>query len=403
MAGREARREATGLASVPARRMKIALVWNGPNTLDRISFRHENYLSGWLEQGHDAFLVTAAELGGSFRGPTHLVASRADLERSETWRALAADVAVGVTWHRMSAMLSAIRAAGTRVVAIADSDGQVGFAAHPRISWLRIGAYQESLAGRLRALRYFCRRFADSALRRDPEELEFVASTRASDRVVLGSTPAIAHFARFLRQQQAGELVDRLREVPFAVPGEFCTRPIPPKADRVVALGRWSDPQKDAPLLAAALAQFFVHRRETEVIVFGADSAAALGELARRESRLRLAGIQEPHMVAETLAASRAALFSSRWETGPHAATEALVLGATLVSAPMPNLEGMIARGRFGTLAGSRRPEALAAALTAELVAWDSGIRRPQEIAAHWRARLSPEAVGRSLLATLAG
>jgi len=381
--------------------MKIALVWSGPVTLDRISFRHENYQAGWNALGHHAVLVTAAELAGGYSGETHLVAHREELDKVETWRRLGAEVAVGITWHRISPMLAAIRAAGTQVVAIADSDGQVGFAAHPRISWLRIGAYQESFAGRLRALRYFCRRFAASTLRRDPEELEFVASTRASDRVVLGSAPAIAHFARFLRQQHAGELADRLREVPFAVPAEFCTRPIPAKVDRVVAIGRWSDPQKDAPLLAAALARFFAHRRATEVVVFGAGADEAFGELAGREHRLRLAGIQEPHVVAETLAGSRAALFSSRWETGPHAATEALALGATLVAAPMPNLAGMIDDGRYGSLAASRRPEALAQALADEVAAWDAGRRQAQAIAAHWRARLSPVAVSRSLLETL--
>jgi glycosyltransferase involved in cell wall biosynthesis len=383
--------------------MKIALVWNGPVALDRISFRHENYLAGWSALGHESFLVTAAELAGTFGGRMQLVARREDLEQVETWRAIGADVAVGVTWHRMSAMLAAIRAAGTRVVAIADSDGQVGFAAHPRISWLRIGAYEKSLAGRLRALRYFGRRFAASVLRRDPEELEFVASTRACDRVVLGSAPAIACFARFLRQQLAGELVARLREVPFAVPEEFCTRPLGTKTDRVVAIGRWSDPQKDAPLLAAALELFFARHRDTEVVVFGAGAEAAFGDLARRESRLQLAGIQEPEVVAATLAESRAAIFSSRWETGPHVATEALALGATLVSAPMPNLEGMIAGGRFGTLAARRTPAALADALAGELAAWDAGLRHPREIAAHGRGRFSPAAVARALLETLAG
>jgi glycosyltransferase involved in cell wall biosynthesis len=402
MAGRQARREPAGLAARRCAPMKIALVWNGPVALDRISFRHENYQAGWTALGHDAVLVTARDLVGSFSGRTHLVARREELEQVETWRGIGADVAVGVTWHRLSGMLAAVRAAGTRVVAVADSDGQVGFAAHPRISWLRIGAYQKSLSGRLRALRYFCRRFAASTARRDPEEVEFVASTRASDRVVLGSAPAIACFARFLRQQRAGELAVKLREVPFAVPDSFCTRPLASRVDRVVAIGRWSDPQKDASLLAAALAEFFARRHATQVAIFGADSERAFGELAQRERRLRLAGIQEPYLVAETLAASRVALFSSRWETGPHAATEALALGATLVSAPMPNLEGMIENGRFGTLASSRRPAALAAALVDELAAWDDGRRNAGEVAAHWRARLSPLAVSRQLLATLA-
>ena len=185
------------------------------------------------------------------------------------------------------------------------------------------------------------------------------------------------------------------------MPDSFCSTPVETKIDRVVALGRWSDPQKDAPLLAAALAKFFARRGDTEVVLFGADAESAFGELAQRERRLRLAGIQEPHIVAASLAASRAALFSSRWETGPHAATEALALGATLVAAPMPNLAGMIAGGRFGSLAGSRSPQALAQALLDELAAWDAGRRDAGEIAAHWRARLSPAAVSRSLLETL--
>ena len=401
MAGREARRKRAGLAARVSSPMKIALVWNGSISLDRISFRHENYQAGWTALGHDAVLVTARDLAGSFSGPTHIVDRREELERVETWKGVGADVAVAVTWHRMSGMLAAIRGAGTRVVAIADSDGQVGFAAHPRISWLRIGAYQTTLAGRLRALRYFCRRFAASSAHRDPEELEFVASTRASDRVVLGSAPAIACFTRFLRQQRAGDLAARLCEVPFAVPESFCTRPVESKIDRVVAIGRWSDPQKDAALLAAALTKFFARRPATEVVLFGADPERAFGELARRESRLRLSGIQEPHVVAQTLAASRAVIFSSRWETGPHVATEALALGATLVAAPIPNLEGMIDGGRFGTLAASRSPEALAGALCAELAAWDAGRRDAEVIAAHGRARFSPIAVSRSLLETL--
>ncbi len=62
----------------------------------------------------------------------------------------------------------------------------------------------------------------------------------------------------------------------------------------------------------------------------------------------------------------------------------------------------MIEGGRFGTLADSRRPAALAAALADELAAWDDGRRDAGEVAAHWRAQLSPLAVSRQLLATLA-
>ncbi|MEO8277118.1 MAG: glycosyltransferase [Thermoanaerobaculia bacterium] len=392
-------------------RLKIALAWSGPPTLDRISFRHEHYVAGFEALGHDVVMVTPRELAGTFGGATVLVPDGESMQKVSTWREIAADVALAVTWHRLSPMLEAITAAGTRVLALADSDGQVGFAAHPRVSWIRIASRMTSARERFRALRYFFRRYAASRQRRDPEEHEFVASTRASHRVFLGSGPAIGAFERFLGQQRVPELAARLREVPFAVPDLFCVQPLPPKIDQAVAIGRWSDPQKDAPLLAAALETYFRASRdsraprasrETRVVIFGADAEATFGGLAAREPRLELAGIQEPDVVSTTLARSRVALFSSRWETGPHAATEALALGATLVAPPMPNFEGMIDRGAFGTLASERSPQVLAAALGREMALWESGARDAGAIAAHWRARVSPRAVCHTLLAGLA-
>ncbi len=268
MAGRQARREHAGLAARLSGPMKIALVWNGPVALDRISFRHENYQAGWTALGHDAVLVTARDLVGSFSGRTHLVARRdeldagRDLERHRRRRRRRRDLAPACpacsrrsapparAWWRSPTPTARSASPPTRA--------SRGCASAPT---------SRASAGRLRALRYFCRRFAASAARRDPEELEFVASTRASDRVVLGSAPAIACFTRFLRQQRAGELAAKLREVPFAVPDSFCSPSArAPRRTASSPSARWSDPQKDAALLAAALAEFFARRRATEVV-----------------------------------------------------------------------------------------------------------------------------------------
>ena len=382
--------------------MRIACFWGEARSLARISFRHEHLIDGFAALGHEPVLVTARPWLGGFRGPAELVDDLAELERPESWRRRNFDLAVGLTWLRKTPLLAAIAAAGLPRVAIADSDGQLGYAAHPRLAWRRIGPYQRSPRERLRAAVYFVRRYAASRSRRDPEDLEFLASARASSRIAFGSAEAIQCWRRFLRQQGAEELGTRAFVAPFPVPDSFCQGVIPQKEDRVVAIGRWSDPQKDANLLADVLVRFLTRNRATRVELFGADGEAVFGKLAARFPRLELRGVQEPPVVREALAASRVLLFASRWETGPHAAGEALAAGATLVSPPMPNFAGMIENGRYGALARDRTPGALADALAAELANWDRGERDAQGIAATWRARLNPRTFCTTLLESVA-
>ena len=378
--------------------MRIACFWGETRSLDRISFRHEHLIDGFTALGHQPVLVTARDLAGRFAGPTHLVETLAELERPGFWSELAPDLAVGVTWLRKAPILEALAAAGVPRIAIAESDGQVGYAAHPGVSWARIWPYQRSTRDRLRTVRYFVRRWRASRAGRDEEDREFLASARASSAIAFGSREAIAAFARFLARSGEEGLAGKAFVAPFPVPTEFASGPLPEKEDRVVAVGRWSDPQKDAPLLAGAIARYFARGGTTRIDLYGADGEAAFGELARKYERLHVHGVREPHEIREAMARSRALLLSSRWETGPHAAGEALALGATLVSTPLPNSSGFIDGSRFGTLAERRGPEELAGALALEMDRWATGERNPGAIAAHWRERLTPVAYCRALL-----
>jgi glycosyltransferase involved in cell wall biosynthesis len=378
--------------------MRIACFWGEARSLDRISFRHEHLIAGFAALGHEPTLVTAREWAGSFAGPLQLVDDLAGLESQALWRGLAPDFAVGVTWLGKARILEAIGAAGIPRIAVADSDGQVGFAAHPAASWARIGPRQKTARERVRAVRYFLRRYLASRGGRDSEDATYLASARASTAIAFGSEGAIAAFRRFLEANGEAALASRCFVAPFPVPSEFCALPLPAKENRILAVGRWSDPQKNAPLLERALDGFLATGGETAVDIFGADGEAGFASLARRHARVRIHGVQEPATIRDAMARSRALVLSSRWETGPHAAGEALALGATLVSTPLPNAAGFIDGGRFGTLAARHSPGALAEALHAESESWDEGRRDPAAISAWWRERLSPEAFCRKLL-----
>ncbi len=381
-----------------AERLKIALVWNHRSRLLDCSFRFEQYVEGFRALGHDPVVVCDRALTEGFDGPLEVAESAAELTEPGFWRRVGAEVAVIVTWHRMSTVLSAIRAAGSRVISIADTDGRLSLRAYPWAALERLTVYQDSFTGRLRALKYWLERLLGAAAGGCSEDREAVASTRASDAVIFGHERGKQYFERFLAGRGELQLGECLAVVPFAIGASFLSCPVPAaKDDRVVAIGRWDDPQKHAGLLASAIARCLDGETRTEVVIFGRGAETRFASLARHP-RVRLAGVQPQETVARALASARSIVFASRWEGSPHAALEALVLGATLVGPPIPSLASWSAGGRYGTVSRSHRPASLARALKHELAAWQDGRRDPEKISRYWRARLAPEVVCQRML-----
>jgi len=234
------------------------------------------------------------------------------------------------------------------------------------------------------------------------EDLTALESIRNCDVVSICHGEGARHLRRFLAYYGEEALGERLVVVPFTIGASYLVCPVPEtKDDRVVAVGRWDDPQKNAPLLAAALARFARRRPQTEVVLFGAGGGPFFRELAERFKNVRYAGTCRQEELARTLARSRVFLGTSRWESGPMAVTEALALGATIVGNPIPSYRSYTEDGRFGTVAPRSTPRSVARALERELQIWDQGGRDGRWIAAHWRPRLMPEELCRRLLAPL--
>lgn len=382
--------------------MRVALVWNHRSRLLDCSFRFEQYVAGFERLGHEAVMVCDRDSAEGWEGPLEVVEGPERFEDVGLWGELGAEVVVIVTWHRMAAVLAAIQQAGCKVVSITDTDGQIGLRVYPWFALQRMMVYQTDLVGRLKCLKYWLERYLLDGIRGSAEDREQVASTRSSDAVIMGSAEAQRNLRRYLARQGAAELGARVFVVPFTIGDAFLSCPVPEtQQDRVVAIGRWDDPQKDSGLLAAALEIFLDGGATTEVVICGRGGEPWFGALAERFPGLRYLGVQDQESVARLLSESRAIVFSSRWEGSPHAALETLALGATLVGTPIPSLESWTEGGRFGTVAASHRPRQLARALRQEMAAWDQGRRQPREISRHWRARLAPEAVCGRMLAAL--
>lgn len=380
--------------------MKVAIAWNWPSRLLDCSFRFEQYAEGLRRLGHRPVLVCTREMAEGFPGDFHYCETREQMKEATFWREVAADVVLIVTWHRMAEELRAIRSAGSRAISISDSDGRAGTRLFWRWNFERQVLYQPGLAGKARFLRNWLVLQARQRFWRSfPEDQQSVDSTRESDVVALGHSEGVANFRRFLASMGAAELGEKLRVVPFTIGASFLTCPLPEqKDDLIVAIGRWDDPQKNAPLLAATLRRFFALRPKTRIEIFGIGGDPHFAALAAEEPRLVHHGPQRQEVVAETLSRARSIVFSSRWEGCPHAAIEMLALGGTLVGTSIPSLQSWIEGGTYGICAKAES-QALAAALAREMRIWDDRGRDARAISQTWRARVSPEAVCAALLA----
>jgi glycosyltransferase involved in cell wall biosynthesis len=302
-----------------------------------------------------------------------------------------------VTWLSMHAELVGARAAGARVVAIADSDGQVGFGTHRRHVLYRSVMQHAGLRDRVAAAKFFAQRL----LNRSAESTRIVRSIEASDAVLFNTMAAVEHVCRFLREEHRPDLIPRLGVCPYPVDARFLDERLPStKRTQMVAVGRWDSMQKNAPLLRDALAAYYAGGGTSEAHLFGAGSELFAG-LAQRYSQVVCRGVAQVDEVAAAMSQAQRVLLTSRWESGPIVAFEALSQGCTLVSTDIPNMRELVADGRFGEIASTHTPHGFAAAIAGEDERWRSGQRDAEAIAAAWRPAFSAEAVCRRVLDSL--
>ena len=392
----------TSASASISRGMRVAIVWNYPSQLRHCSFRFEQYVKGLRFLGHEPVIVCSTDAAEEFTAQLHTCETRARFTDPAFWSEVGAEVAVIVTWHGMAEVLAAMGEAGTRTIALSDTDGQVSDHVFPRATLRQMLLRQTSKTKQLRALAGWLRNYISAYWAETSRDEEILQSTRLSDVLVFGHGEGKRHFETFVKRLRATELSSRLTVVPFTIGQAYFDCPVPEeKEDFIVAVGRWSDPQKNASRLAAALSTFLARRPQTEVELFGVDGAPFFSDLVERYPTVSYRGTAGPDVLARSLARARSIVFASHWEGCPHAGLEALAMGATVVGTPIPALISWCEGERFGRVSGRRRSGSLARALGREMQAWDDGDRDCQAIAAAWRQRLEPREVCRQMLAAL--
>jgi hypothetical protein len=373
--------------------MRVAIVFNSPTRLADSSIRYQHYVRGFALVGHEAFLVCSEHSAAGFGHPCVTVANSNAFARKQFWESLRADLVVIVTWLGMADVVRAAKMATPTVIALADSDGYVGARVHPRELLRRMWHLQTGCGNKLRSAGWWLRQYLWSYKDVDRAALE---QAEAADFVACHSPAARANLQSFFGYHKRPELAQKVIVSPFPVEESFVERPVPSdRRKQIVAIGRWGDPQKDAPLLRAGIEAYIRGGGHYQFVLAGSGGQDDFRPLCRRhKGQVCYLGVIPPGSVAECLAESRILVSASRWESGPIVGNEALALGCSLVGpSRIPGFAWYCQDRRFGTAFGKRSPGSFAAALLRETEAWDAGSRDPAVIASAWRPLFSPRGV----------
>lgn len=363
-----------------------------PLPLEEVHLGKDVFLipEGLRRLGFDVELHTPKALGEAWPLPV-VEAGPRGLDDPAHWRGRDLDGALVISFLRHSSVLAAARAAGARVVAKADTTGEVIARVHPRATLEYALHDRETLRLRASLVASWLARLGPLHRR---EAGELVRALGTADATTVETTPARDAVLQVLERKGATRLVSRLAVVPNPVADPFVRAAVPAERERlVVAVGRWDLAVKDAPLLAAALERFLGERDDHRAIVVGAGGEATWS--GRGAGRLEHVGRLPQHDIVALLGRARVIVTSSRWESFSLSSHEGLAMGCTVAGPALAPLRDIVAAGPYGALAPRRDAAGLAGALATEAAAWEAGERDPRTIAATWRSRLDLEVVAR--------
>jgi hypothetical protein len=366
----------------------IPTIWNA----DSFTTDPRILVDGFAQLDHEAviFCSTGSELP---HGAPAIAADRRELGDIGFWRAQGLDGAVVFTWlNAHSDVVTALSRAGVFVVSKGDSDGLCGPRIYPGPTLRRALHSSNDTVSTARNVWIWTKRImlrGEHTAFAEP----IVKMIEQAGATIVETEAARDNLARFLRHMGATNLIERVHFVPNPAADAFVSVSVSQPRERLIfAVGRWDSTQKDGRLMSNVLRRYLGDDTEARIVLAGT------GKIALPAERVDQIGQVTREKLAAIAARARVCLITSQWEGSHIAGHEALAAGAAIVGTPIPAVKSMTNAGRSGTMASRHRTSSVVDALTAEMRAWDDGLRSPVQIAEHWRACLRPDAVADAMI-----
>ena len=378
--------------------MKVAIVlmtrwWRG-------SIDHDGYATAIRALGHVPVLVCLGNDAGDADFEV-VVASQESQATVSFWRDLDVDVAVVWNWLRGSQLLQTLRQANVKIAIRGDTDGILSKRVFPCESFWRIVDTGGTLRNRIGLAKYFALQAWPSA---KEEDAELIATVDYADAVIVETPTAMRGLERILSFYNEEQYLPKISVVPHSIRDAFVMRPITNISARrrqVIAAGRWDSSQKNPELLLETLRRLLASDPSVVVVVCGPIKHEIRVDLLRLGERIAVLGKVPLEQMIHHLVESQVFLSTSRWETQPIGAMEAICLGCRVVAPPIRGFIDLLADSQLGRLAGSSKPGDLAATVRMEMQAIDRGDCKSEVLAANYRQRVNNMSVVSEILTSV--
>jgi hypothetical protein len=374
--------------------MKIRIIFDSPVLLKNVSVRYERYLDGFLKLGHECKLFSSQYSSTDFEYATPVE----DINRPETYLNDHPDCVVITTWLAKSELVQKIRPFTSKIIALSDSDGYIGAQVHPRQLLLRMWSFHLRRTQKIRSAFWWFRQYLYAAPRVD---LEALRSIELSDRVVVFSPGAKDNLTRFVTHYHRRDLSDRFLVAPYPVQDSYAESPKNgDRLNQIVVIGRWDDDQKDGKLLYQTICQSLKTPSTYQFVIVGPKGEERFAPLQMQfPDRVQYLGSIPPAQIQQLLQRSRILLSTSRWESGPIVAAEAMLSGCSLVGPrSIPAFKQFCDDCGCGSTFIARSASAVTRAIQTEIQAWQNGTRDSQLIASKWKDYFTSVEVCKKLL-----
>lgn len=354
---------------------------------------------GLLEIGVEATFIPRnfiRDFDVSF-APFPLMAS-AEVENSYFWRNLPVDAVLVISRLAPDAdkIVSAVNAAGLRLILKADSDGTLGYPLAPNylrtLNWWGspIHTLLRNLKWRLPIRRYV------------GKKIDQISKSYA---VIVESPKARRNISSVLKYWGCEHLISKIHVVPNPVAPDVFSVNVPTGKQKILmAAGRWDDyGPKNTEVMVRSILEFLRVRNDYRAIIIGSGNkivSTLLEELSGDFlSRLSVLGPMDHGLLAQRMAEAQILFMPSRMESFGIVAAEALCVGCSIAVTPVESLEFLSADGFSGTVASGFDTTAAKEALVAEAKRWDANEHSPLEISEYWRARLDRRTIAATIRA----
>lgn len=325
----------------------------------------------------------------------------ASIQSQEWWKARKVHAVLAYGLCLSEATARAIRDAGVRLVVELDTSGDISPRESPLAARARMADARHALVHAIRVHSYWLKQIWWEW--RDIEEKLFKV-LRWADHISIPGVEAKGNLDELFRLRGREDLRCKVTVVPFAVREDFTQQAdLPLKEKRIVIASRLDSQQKDPVLMVEVLSRFLDRNSEYSISIFSRGECSLAKKLAMRNtSRIEFQIDASRDVVRNALLRSQIILYTSRHETVPVGALEALCSGCTLVGPPLPGLRELAENGRFGMIASHRTAASLVAALESECQRWAQSMDSVEN-ALYWRSRNSLTNVAQQWLELLMG